>query len=157
MALKTEVTNQLQIAGKTARVEGLVPGIGTAAAYASGDAFGTVMVLEFPESGIIESARFIDLDNEGVNKELWLFTAEIAGSADNAVFAPTDEELLHIEAIILFDTWRTANLNQVGAEDSLAISYSAPRRTLWGQFVTRGADNIGAGNIPRFSLRIMAD
>lgn len=132
-----------------------IPGIGTGAAYASGDAFGTAFSIPMPIQSIIESTAFKDLDNEGINKELWMFSRPIDGTADNAAFQPTDAELADCECIIPFNGWYTANGNQMASMSGLALAAYFPEGRAWCQFVTRGADNIAAGSIPLFSLRAL--
>ena len=131
-----------------------IPGIGTAAAYASGDAFGVVFALEVPLEGTIANVIFYDLDDEGLDKDIFLFSVAPVGTADNSVFAPTDNEVLTCVGVISIADWKNAGSNQVGMATP-ALSYYAPSGKLWGQFVTRGADNIAAANIPQFSLVII--
>ena len=137
-----------------------IAGIGTAVAYASGDAFGTVTLLQgLPTSGIIQSLIFFDLDNEGVALELWLFRDTYTATADNAAWALTDADLVKSEGIIKVATtdYVAGSSNQVGFRDAIAKSYIAPLGILYCQWVTRGAPNIAAANIPQFALRIIPD
>lgn len=132
----------------------LISGIGTAVAYATGDAFGAKFAIDVPKQGTISNVVFLDLDDEGIAKDLVLFRADIAGTADNAAFDPTDVELLMCVGVISITDFKNFNSNQVGVATP-ALSYVAPAGQLYGQFVTRGVDNIAAGNIPQFSLTIV--
>ena len=133
-----------------------IPGIGTGAAYASADAFGTAFALRMPyQKGTISNFVFLDYDAEGLPKELVLFSAPIAGTADNAAFAPTDAELRTCIGVVATDIFYAYSVNQVG-QGTPALAYTAPNGTLYGQFVTRGADNIAAGSIPEFFLQVVA-
>lgn len=135
-----------------------IAGVGTAALYTTGDAFGTTTKILVPKSGIIQGIRFYDLDNEGVNMEAYFFRQAPAGlAADNAAVSVPDDQLHLIEASILIDTWRTFAAAQLGVEDNLGISYTAPSGALWVHWVTRGGPTIAAGSIPLFKLLILSD
>lgn len=134
----------------TVRVSGekfQIPGIGTAAAYTAGDAFGVKFMLTVPEMGTISNVIFIDLDDEGKAKELVLFDNDFTGTADNAAFDPTDADTRNCVGVVSIDTFYNYGSNQIGVSTP-ALSFVAPRKVLWCQLVTRGADNIAADNIP---------
>ena len=132
-----------------------IPGIGTAAAYASGDALGTKFELAgVPKSGRIIEARFHDLDNEGIDKELWVLDGNFTAQADNDAFALSDADNLQVIAVFVFSTWRPATNNQVGLTLNTPAAYFAPHGKLFCQIKTLGVDNIAAGSIPRLSLVI---
>ena len=108
--------------------------------YASGDALGVKNSFpNVPEHGTIMSVIVIDRDSENVNLDLVLFTTDIAGTADNAPFAPTDAELSTSLGSILVDTWKTFSTNSQGVETNIALPYWAPAGRLYFQCVTRGA------------------
>ena len=130
-----------------------IPGIGAASAYASGDAFGTRFSFDVPASGIIETAIMLDLDDEGIQTDLWLFTDEFTQTADNAAFAVSDSDLMHLEAVIAITNFANAANNQVGINNGLGMPFKASKKRLWCQCVTRGAPTIAAGNLPRVALR----
>ena len=134
-----------------------VPGIGTGAAYATGEAVGTKFSFEVPKSGTISVAVFLDKDDEGLEMDLVLFTDDFLETADNAAFAVTDNDLKNFLSTITFATFKNFDANQVSTAAALGLDYVAPKRRLWGQFVTRGAPNIAAGNLPQFSLTIRVD
>lgn len=130
-----------------------IAGIGTGAAYASGDAFGGKFTIEVPKSGRIETLIMLDLDDEGIETELWMFRGNFAATADNSAFAISDADLLRLEGIISVVNFANANNNRVGINNGLGLTYSAPEGVLYCQCVTRGAPNIAAGNIPKLLLR----
>src|SRR3989304_2968583 len=82
---------------KTARI--IVPGIGAAAAYAAGDAFGDKFRIQVPREGTIATVVFLDLDDEGLQKDLVFFTRDFTATADNAAFAVSDVDLLHCAGV----------------------------------------------------------
>ncbi len=137
---------------RTSPVE--VPGIGTGAAYASGDAFGTSWEVVVPVEGTITDVVFLDLDDEGIQKDFVLFDAPFTETSDNSAFDVNDVDLLKCVGFISLTDFVDFNSNQVGRA-SPALSYRAAGGKLHGQIVTRGADNIAADNIPRFFLVIV--
>lgn len=130
-----------------------IPGIGTGAAYATGEAFGTKFKIAIPEKGIIDTVIMLDLDDEGIETELWLFRENFTATTDNNAFAISDIDLLNLECVIGITNFANAANNQVGINNGLGLAYSAPNGVLWCQCVTRGTPNIAALNIPRVALR----
>lgn len=128
-----------------------IPGIGTAAAYATGDAFGVMLEIPVPIEGVIATAVFHDHDNEGIQKDLILSASPFTATADNAAFAPSDLDLTKVIGVVTFDVFTNFNANKV-AVATPALYYKAPLGYLYGQFVTRGADNIAAAKLPEFFL-----
>lgn len=137
----------------------VVPGIGTAAAYAANDAFGTMGVFTgLPKVGTIQSIFFEDLDDEGIGKTLFLFSAQFTATADNAALALADDALIgatwsgyiSIPAANFLD----AGAFRIGQVNGLNLDYRAPRGKLYWQFRTEGADNIAAGALPKVGLMI---
>ena len=131
-----------------------IPGIGTGAAYASGDAFGTSFSLSLPARGTISVVLFLDYDNEGLNKELVLFSRPVTETADNAAFAVSDAGLRFTVGVVSVEQWYGFANNQIGIANP-ALSYSGAEGGLYGQWVTRGADNIAAGAIPEFVVVVV--
>lgn len=132
-----------------------IPGIGTAAAYASGDAFGTGFWVPCPPKGFIDALTFIDLDNEGIAKTIVLFDVAVTTSADNAAFTPIKADLLIRSRQINLSSsdYVTFASNQMATVTGIRLPYNAPdARGLWCRLVTRGADNIAAGAIPLISF-----
>lgn len=128
-----------------------IPGIGTVSAYAAGDAFGDKFTIKVPKQGVISTAVFLDKDDEGITKELVLFSKDFVAVTDNAAFAIRDHDLERVKGVIDFDDFRNYGNNQVCVAYP-ALYYEAPEGRLWGQFVTRGADNIAVGALPEFFM-----
>ena len=152
--LPMSVADPILVKNQLYRVLMEVPGIGAAAAYATGDAMGTVFTLRVPSRGTIREVFFHDLDDEGLNKELWLFSGPITAAADNAAFSIADADNLITVAVFLFDAWRDAVNNQVGMTANTPVDYEAPTGLLHCQVKTLGADNIAAGAMPFISMVI---
>lgn len=132
-----------------------IRGITTGAAYQSGDNMGIITKLEVPKSGVIYSATFWDMDDEGLQYDLVILKHGVVQVADNSPWAPIDQELLGFIAELSFVSFddhggaRTSSLTNIGQ------GYVAPEGFLYIQCVVRGAHNIAAGNLPRFQLQIL--
>ena len=124
-----------------------VPGIGTGAAYTIGDAFGTEFFIPTPLNCTINNVIFIDYDDEGLRKDLWLFTTRPTPTADNAAFAPSDPDLGSCIGVVSVDLFYNAANTQLGIATP-ALSFKAPNGGIWCQIQTQGADNIAAGATP---------
>lgn len=131
-----------------------IPGIGTAAAYLAGDAFGTKFNIDVPRSGKFTEAIILDLDNEGATTEIWLFNKDFADTADKDPWAPSDGDLVNLQQIISIANFATANANRVGINSGLGLGYAAPEGKLYCKCVTRSTPNIAAGKIPLVRLII---
>lgn len=131
-----------------------IPGIGPGVAYTAGDAFGIAFTIAVPVDGTIATVTFLDYDDEGKDKELYLSATPFTGTADNAAFAPTDAHLVGCVGIIASFTWYDYSVNQVGISLP-SLFYHAPESRLYAQWITRGADNIAAGSIPQFHMVIV--
>ena len=124
--------------------------------YASGDALGAKASFpNVPPHGTIMSINVIDRDSENVNLDVVLFNVDIAGTADNAAFDPTDAELQTCQGSFLVDTWKTFADNSLGAESNIGLSYWAPGGVLYFQCVTRGTPTYTATDDVRLSLSIV--
>lgn len=136
-----------------------IPGVGTGVAYASGDAFGTVMAFTMSsKAAILHGALLLDLDNEKIQKDIFVFdTLPTDTSADNAAFTPPDADLLTCIAAFSIGAgdYIAAAANAVGCVRGINIPIVAPSGTLWVRVVTRGADNIAASNIPLLGLYVI--
>lgn len=140
------VASHVYVTGKQ-----LVPGIGAAVAYTAGDAFGTKFFFTVPIEGTISNVTFRDFDDEGLRKDLVLFTEDFTATADNAAFAVSDDDLKVCIGVISIDTFYNFGNNQIGVATP-AFGYNAPDGRLWCQIVTQGADNIAVGAIPELFM-----
>lgn len=132
-----------------------IPGVGAAVAYAAGDQMGRAFSFSAPTRGVIREIQFHDLDDEGLDKEVWLFSAPPTLAADNAAFSITDGDNLNVVAVFQISAWRDAVNNQVGFSPNTPAAYDlGSGKVLYGAVKTKGADNIAAGSIPRLSFVI---
>ena len=124
--------------------------------YASGDALGAkASFSNVPEHGVIHSIMVIDRDSENVNLDLVLFRTDIAGSAANAAFAPTDAELSTLVGSVLVDTWKSFSTNSMGIETNIGLPYWARTGSLYFQCVTRGTPTYTAATDLLIALAIV--
>lgn len=160
MAITVEVDDLVTVGGQTLVTDAFAPlGIATGAAYADKDAIGTVAVrVTVPRSGIIQSATYYDLDDEGLPVDLWLFASPPGAQTDNSAFALNDQDVLAVIDVVQFSGSFFDAVNcQVCTVNGLGIAYVAPLESIWVQLQARGALNIAAGNLPNFRLRILYD
>lgn len=153
--------------GKTGDSEYVViPGIGTGAAYTDGYAFGTTIT--FPNvlrpnvgSGVLYSATYLDLDDEGLQVDLHLFKRPPTYvPINNAAYSPSDSDLLASGYIctVSFTTFSNFGANQVSYVGNIGRAFANAAGTdLYGQCVARGVQNIAAANLPMMSLQALAD
>jgi len=133
-----------------------VTGISTGAAYADLDAVGTTAItISVPNSGIIHSAQYFNLDDDGLAVDLWLFDTAPAAQTDNSAFAVTDAELQTVIGVISFSSFNDANTGQVSTANGLNLSYRSLGGEIYAQVQARGALNIAASNLPTFRLMIL--
>lgn len=124
---------------------------------ASGDALGAKSSFaNIPRRGTIMSVVVADNAKQSVNLDIYLFSADIAGTATNAAFDPTDAELLTCVGVILVDTWKANNDNSIGSIDNVGLPYYAPGGVLYFQCVTRGTPTYAAVDDVSIRLGILA-
>ena len=133
-------------------------GAGGATQYADKDAIGTTAIsVRVPTFGVIETALFFDLDDEGLQVDLWLFTAQPSAQTDNSQFSLTDAEVQTVIDVIPFTTFQDAKNGQVSIVRSIGTAYWAPSGTIYAQAQSRGAPTISTAAIPAFQLHILTD
>lgn len=151
------------VAGRTLTREDTPPGIGTGAAYADLDAIGTVMT--FPgvfranvSSGLLQSARYYDLDDEGLAVDLWLFSRRPAAPTDNSALALSDADLRNVVAVVSFASFADAANGRFSQSGGLGLMVHGSGGTdLYGIAQARGALNIAASNLPVFAIDVVPD
>ena len=129
-----------------------IPGITTASVYTAADAFGTKFWFDVPKVGSISAAIMLDMDDEGIETDLWLFRGDFVATADHDAFAVTDADLLLLEWPIGITNFANVSVNQVGVNSSMDLPYHAPTGKLFCQCVTRGTPTIAVVNLPRVRL-----
>ena len=124
-------------------------------AYTSGDAFGSKFIIELPvEEGTISNVIFHDLDDEGLSKELVVFSHDFTATADDDAFTVDDFDMRNCIGVVSVTNFYNFAVNQIG-QGTPALSFRAPERRFYCQMVTRGADNIATGSAPFLTLVIV--
>lgn len=136
-----------------------VPGVVDTPDYSSGDAFGTIMTFNVPNStGVIHGALWIDLGNIKIQKDVFLFSALPSDTtADNAAWDPPDADMascIGAFSIGAGDYFAAAN-SAIGCVRGLNLPYVTAGRKVYARIVTRGADNLAASNLPSFGLYVI--
>lgn len=162
--LATKVVGPIQVGRTLSSEYRRIPGIGTGAAYQDGDAFGTTIT--FPGvvnpntgSGIVMSATYLDLDDEGLQIDLHLFSERPTYTpTDNSAYAPTDTDLRSYIGTVSFYTFSNFGSNQVSFVGNVGCAFTGVAGSdIWGQCVARGAHNIAADNLPMLRIATLAD
>lgn len=135
----------------------MIPGITTGVAYEAGDAMGSVFEVEVPVSGIIYSATFWDLDDEGLQTDFEIFRHPIAATTDNAQWAVTDSDILYFITEFAFFSFDDHATSQTSELKNIGKAYSVAGGKFYIQTVARGVQDIAAGQQPRFQLQILSD
>lgn len=118
-------------------------------------------------SGVIMKAKVIDSANQttAATLEAWIFNATITMDNDNAVFTPTDAELLTLVCVIPFpnayvgDATSGAGGNRVYISDQLAIPYKCVpgSKDLYAVLVVRNAYTPVSAETFTLQLRVLQD
>jgi len=132
-----------------------IPGIGLTAEDAS-DAMGTLVNLRVPKRGVIVSATYFDLDDEGTQVDLEIFNHVITQVADNATWTCSDADIIYFLTEIAFVSFDDHTVSQTSEVTNIGKAYTAPEGLLWIQAVCRVICTIAADSAPRFQLQIQS-
>ena len=132
-----------------------IEGIGAGAEDAD-DCLGTVSKIKVPKYGIIYSATFLDLDDEGTQVDLEIFKRSYTAIADNAAWSPTDSDMEGFVHEIPFFSFDDHINSQTSESNGINKAYTAPDGVFYIQAVCRGTPTIAAGSEPRFQLQILS-
>ncbi len=126
--------------------------------FTAGDAFGLLIEIQVPPSGIIYSATFFDLDNEGTQFDAEIFRQKPAQVASEAAWtlAVVDAPKFVTElAFVAFDdhtATQTSELTNIGK------AYTAPAGIFWVQLVCRATPDMASASVnPKIQLQILPD
>ena len=138
-----------------------IPGVVPAVAYAALDQMGSALAIDIPNRGTILEATFHDLDDEGIDKEVWMFTAQPTLAADNGVFSIADADNRRNRAVFVFSTWRDGVNSQIGKTANTPATYdlglnaqNEPVTQAWFAVKTLGTDTIAVNMEPQLSFVI---
>ncbi len=143
------------VAGRLVFTSTEVQGITAADALDANDQMGGLLVAAVPKAGCIVHANYIDIDFEGLAKEVWLFRHPVAVAASDAAFSITDEDLRGaLIGVLTFSTFNTATASEVSRSGDTPLWYTAPSGLLYMAVKTLGVDNIAANKNPVVQLTI---
>jgi hypothetical protein len=130
--------------------------------YAAKDAIGGLLTFANAASSsgrpiMVSSASLIDKDQERAEIDLVLFKASIGAPTDNAVFDPTDAELIECVGVIQFNIVDYADFsdNCVAVRYGLGLDIDLDGTDLYGALVARSTPTYTATNDIVVSLRIV--
>lgn len=111
--------------------------------YAAKDAIGGLLTFSSAARAtggtiFIQSLVVVDKDQERADMELVLFRATFTAPTDNAVFDPTDAELLDCVGVIGVGPWYDFNDNSVASVNNIGLEVSLAGTDLFGALVSRG-------------------
>lgn len=150
------------VAGRTVWRQVDVPDIGTGAAYADKDQLGSLMeiggiVRPEKRTGLLHTALYYDLDDEGLQVDFHLFRRKVTLAADNAAFSLADGDLLHWIGTLQFTAFFDFANGQGSQLANVGLALDLPTETLYIAAQARGALNIAAGNLPRLAIAVLPD
>ena len=96
-----------------------IPGIGAGAEGAL-DAMGTLFEIKVPKHGVIVSATYFDLDDEGTQVNLYLFNEKPTAIADNAPWTCSDSDVVRQVTNLAFSAFndqidtQTSEITNIG-------------------------------------------
>ena len=167
------------VGGHSVTVTGTVTRPADTTQYAAGDVISNStsapVVITFPGcarvnagGGVIIGAQCVDDTNQTTKAtlELWLFDTTVTPDNDNAVFTPTDAELLTLVGIIRFSTWFVGDATAAAGGNAVALATLANPLTfkcgaaltaLLGVLVVRNAYTPVSAEVFSIRLRILQD
>ena len=129
--------------------------VSAAVAYTAADALGSKNSVRVPENGVIQTVVVQDRDSENGDFDIVFFKADIAGTADNAAFAPSDAELATVLGSVTVTGYKAFNTNSIATVANVGLGYWAPTGVLFFQCVTRGTQNFTATSDIQISFAIV--
>jgi hypothetical protein len=134
-------------------------GITSADALDAGDQVGTALAISVPTSGRIERAMLFDPSDQGIDADVWLFSANPTLAASDAAFALSDAVLATVVGVLHFIDWEDAANGQVSQADNatskLPFKYTAPTGVLYAALKTLGTPTYTTPAWPALSMEIV--
>jgi hypothetical protein len=133
-----------------------IPGIVAADAFDANDCFGTVLKIKVPKSGVLYSATYWDLDDEGTQLDLQIFKRSYTAMASDAAYSPTDADMIGFITSLTFVSFEDHINSQTSEVTNIGKAYTAPEGYFYIQAVDRATKTIAAENMPRIQLQIIS-
>jgi len=123
----------------------------TAGAYSANDVIGGLLTFTLANTrgadGIVRSVRIADGDNVKAAVKLWLFAEQPITIADNAAFAPTDNDISKCVGVLAFAaadyTTAATGANAFAAKHEQGLDFTDTNGTLWGYLVADATPTYG--------------
>uniref|UniRef100_A0A6M3XSV7 Uncharacterized protein n=1 Tax=viral metagenome TaxID=1070528 RepID=A0A6M3XSV7_9ZZZZ len=132
-----------------------IPGIGAGAEDAN-DALGTVFTIDVPKRGVLVSATYFDLDDEGTQVNFYLFKSLPTAIADNAAWTCSDADVIKQVTRLAFFVFNDQTVSQTSEIKNIGKAYTAPEGKFYIQAQCAGTPTIATGSAPRLQLQIQS-
>lgn len=139
------------------------PTVTAAGAYTAKDAVGGLLTFANAAdvnygSGTIKAVVLIDNDSESAAMQLHLFDRTFTASTDNAIFSPSDADLLNYIGSILVTTYTALEDNATATvQTDLHFNLVSGGTSLFGQLATTGTPTYTATSDITVKLVVMQD
>ena len=130
-----------------------IPGIGAGAEGAL-DAMGALFDIKVPKKGVLISATYYDLDDEGTQVNFYLFKDKPTAIADNSTWTCSDADVIKQVTKLAFFSFNDQTVSQTSELTNIGKAYTAPEGKLWVQAQCVSICTIAVA--PRFQLQIQS-
>lgn len=133
-------------------------------AYSANDVIGGLLTFSLTGSstgsGVLNSLKVCDNDNEGAAGALWLFRPGSSNAAptaalDNAAFAPTITDLENLIVVITLGTFTTVNSLKEQVVEDINKTFHVDNNIIYGYFVPSGTPTYAGTKRLTFELGIL--
>lgn len=147
--------------GRT-RVITVSPTVSVSPAYTAKDAVGGLLtfasaVESASSAGTITSVSIVDKGQQMAALDLVLFNQTFTASTDNAIFAPSDADLLNSVGVIPISAYHDFSTNSIGVARNVGLAVKLTGTSLFGQLVTRDTPTYTSTGDIQVTIAIKAD
>lgn len=133
-----------------------IPGV-SASTFTADDAFGLMFEVNVPKMGVIYSATFWDLDDEGTQFDFEIFRNKITQIASEAKWTPVVGDLAHFVTELAFFSFDDHDSCQTSELENIGKAYTAPEGKFWIQTVCRSTPDMASpAVVPLFQMQILS-
>lgn len=159
MASNQDIIDELRKIGTTTIVAcpvepAIIQGSISSGAYTANDAMGLITKVKVPKRGVLLSATFCDLDDEGKQVDLEIFNHPITQVASEAAWTLSAANNPNFIDEINFVAFDDHDATQTSKVRNIGTAYVAPEGYFYIQAVNKGTPTIGVE--PRFQLQIQS-
>ena len=125
--------------------------------FTADDAFGLLMEIAVPKRGIIVSATFHDLDNEGTQMDMEIFNSKPTQVASEATWTLSSADNPKFVTELAFFAFDDHTASQTSEIKNIGKGYTAPLGKLWIQMVCRGTPDMASVSVnPMLQLQVQS-